>query len=58
MSLSFCIEGPGRMFSGYGAMGTRTPNHLNAIEVLYQLSYGPNLPFWRKVALLQTLPWG
>lgn len=33
-------------------MGSRTPNLLNAIEVLYQLSYGPDysLFFWSRVS--------
>ena len=28
-------------FMAYGAMGIRTPDLLNAIEALYQLSYDP-----------------
>ena len=30
-----------KMFMAYGAMGIRTPDLLNAIEALYQLSYDP-----------------
>ncbi len=29
------------VFMAYGAMGIRTPDLLNAIEALYQLSYDP-----------------
>lgn len=29
-----------------GAMGIRTPDLLNAIEALYQLSYDPFFPVW------------
>ena len=29
------------VFLAYGAMGIRTPDLLNAIEALYQLSYDP-----------------
>ncbi len=33
---------PGEIvFMAYGAMGIRTPDLLNAIEALYQLSYDP-----------------
>ena len=36
-------------FMAYGAMGIRTPDLLNAIEALYQLSYDP-LPKPKQVA--------
>ena len=36
-------------FMAYGAMGIRTPDLLNAIEALYQLSYGP-LPKPKQIA--------
>ena len=38
MSVPFYLEPKGR---GSGAMGIRTPDLLNAIEALYQLSYDP-----------------
>ena len=36
-------------FMAYGAMGIRTPDLLNAIEALYQLSYDP-LPKPKQIA--------
>ena len=37
------------VFMAYGAMGIRTPDLLNAIEALYQLSYDP-LPKPKQIA--------
>ena len=38
-----------------GAKGSRTPDLLNAIQALYQLSYGPTGGLAQRVA---PLPWG
>ena len=40
------------VFMAYGAMGIRTPDLLNAIEALYQLSYDPLLKHNQNTKLL------
>jgi hypothetical protein len=39
-----------------GAKGSRTPDLLNAIQALYQLSYGPILWAWSNPKLSTSLP--